>query len=81
MGWKVCTLTSFKRLYAIFITKISLAVKVMASMIHKNLFNLSQISESVVAVLRTDAISYLLANVRDNNMLLKLTFSTLYNQV
>lgn len=45
------------------------------------LFNLSQISESVIAVLVTDAISSLFANVRNNNMLLKLTFSTLYNQI
>ena len=39
-----------------------------------------QISESVIAIQVTEAICYLLANVRDKSMLLKLTFSTLYNQ-
>lgn len=46
----------------------------------KNLFSLLQISESVTAIQVTEAICYLLANVRDRSMLLKLTFSTLYNQ-
>lgn len=45
------------------------------------LFILSQIPESVIAVPVTDAISSLFANVRNSNMLLKLTFGILYNQI